>query len=157
MVDLGFNYRLTDLQCALGRSQLRRLDYFIRARERIAEQFDAALVGGLARPLRRRDGVRHVYHLYVVSLQLEQLRVDRDTVFHGLRAEGIGVNVHYIPVHLHPFYRRQFATRAGQCPVSERAYERILSLPMHPRMTETDVADVLTAVEKVTRAYQKRS
>lgn len=155
MADLGYNYRLTDFQCALGRTQLRKLPAWIRRRRELAARYHAALAEIAAvEPLAVRDDVAHAYHLYVVRLRLEALRADRSQVFAALRAEGIGVNVHYIPVHLHPYYREHHGTAAGMCPVAEAAYERILSLPMFPAMTDGDVDDVVAALHKVTAAYR---
>jgi perosamine synthetase len=88
-------------------------------------------------------------------LNLEGLQTDRDEIFRALRAENIGVNVHYIPVHLHPYYRRIHGTCAGMCPVAEDAYRRLLSLPMFPSMTDRDVEDVVSAVSKVLTHYSK--
>lgn len=154
VTDLGFNYRLTDIQCALGLSQLRKLPGWLVRRREIAAQYDAAFAGLEAvRPLEVRPGVSHAYHLYVVRLDLDRLRVDRARIFAALRAEGIGVNVHYIPVHLHPLYRARLGTGPGLCPVAEQAYEQILSLPIFSRMSDGDVRDVVHAVEKVVGAY----
>jgi len=100
-----------------------------------------------------RPEVDHAYHLYVVQLVLEKLKGSRAEIFAALRAEGIGVNVHYIPLHLHPFYRQRFGTKSGECPVSEAAYQRILSLPIFPAMTDTDARNVIEAVRKVLKAY----
>jgi len=97
--------------------------------------------------------VSHAYHLYVIRLDLTKLRADRAMIFSALRAEGIGVNVHYVPVHLHPYYRERLGTKPGQCPLAEKAYEEILSLPIFPRMTDTDIQDVVNAVSKVVDAY----
>lgn len=158
MVDLGYNYRLTDFQCALGLSQLRKLPDWVKRRQEIARRYDLAFAGFPAvRPLAVRPEVSHAYHLYVVELDLARLRADRAEIFAALRAEGIGVNVHYIPVHLHPFYRQRFGTRRGQCPVAESAYERILSLPMFPTMTDADAGDVVEAVGKVVTAFAHTS
>ena len=111
MADLGYNYRLTDFQCALGRSQLRQLPGWVERRREIAGAYDAAFAGMPAvRPLTVRPDVYHAYHLYVIRLDLKRLSVSRDNIFRALRAEGIGVNVHYLPVPLHPFYRETFAT-----------------------------------------------
>ncbi len=154
MVELGHNLRLTDIQSALAESQLRKLPQWLTARREIARAYDEAFAALPAvRPLATRDRATHAYHLYVVQLDLQRLRVDRDVVFRALRAEGIGVNVHYIPVHLHPFYRRHLGTGPGQCPVAEDAYRRIISLPMFAGMTARDVADVVAAVEKVVAGY----
>ena len=154
MVDLGYNYRLTDIQCALGLSQLRKLKSWIERRQDIARRYGAAFSDLKAvRPLAVRPDVSHAYHLYVTMLDLDKLRVKRDAIFVALRAEGIGVNVHYIPVHLHPFYQKRFGTGPGTCPVAEAAYERIVSLPIFPAMTDRDVEDVIAAVRKVVTAY----
>ena len=143
IVDLGYNYRITDFQCALGISQLKKLPAWISRRQKIASKYNEAFVD-LAEvcPLAVAQKVRHVYHLYVAKLQ----DIERDQVFSSLRAAGIGVNVHYIPVHLHPFYREQFGTKEEMCPVAEAAYERILSLPMFPAMTNEDVEYVISSL-----------
>ncbi|HET7892955.1 MAG TPA: UDP-4-amino-4,6-dideoxy-N-acetyl-beta-L-altrosamine transaminase [Candidatus Sulfotelmatobacter sp.] len=156
MVDLGYNYRLSDLQCALGLSQLAKLDRWLSRRRAIAAAYDTAFSQLPAiRPLSVIPGVEHAYHLYVVQLELNRLRASRAQVFAALRAEGIGVNVHYIPVHLHPYYREHQGTAPGLCPRAEAAYERILSLPMFPLMSDQDVNDVIEAVHKVVAEYSK--
>lgn len=149
MVDLGFNYRLTDLQCALGLAQLGKLEGFLARREAIAARYREAFggLGGLTLPAVSAD-VRHAWHLFPVLLDLERLGADRRTVFSALRAEGIGVNVHYIPVYWHPYYRG-LGYEKGLCPRAEAAYQRLLSLPMFPAMDDRDVDDVVTAVRKV--------
>ena len=156
MVDLGYNYRLSDIQCALGLNQVRRLADWTVRRQEIARRYDEAFADVPAvEPLARRAEVTHAYHLYVIQLHLEQLKVDRSGVFAALRAEGIGANVHYIPVHLHPYYREHFGTGPGLCPVAEAAYERILSLPIFPTMTDKDSDDVIEAVKKVVDSYTR--
>jgi perosamine synthetase len=147
MVDLGFNYRLTDLQCALGLAQLRKLPAWVARRREIATRYNDSLarLTGL-RPLALRPDVEHAYHLYVIQLDSP---LDRAGAFAALRAAGIGVNVHYIPVHLHPFYRRRLGTGPGLCPRAEAAYARLLSLPIFPRMSDGDVDQVIDAVRRV--------
>lgn len=140
MVELGYNYRLTDIQCALGLSQLAKLPAFLERRRAIARTYDAAFAGTAVRPLARPEGRLHAYHLYVVRVPR------RGEVFASLRAAGIGVNVHYIPVHLHPYYRERLGTGPGLCPVAEAAYEEILSLPLFPGMTDAECATVIAAV-----------
>lgn len=156
MRELGYNYRLTDIQAALGSSQLARLDGFLARRAAIAQRYSRAFaqLRGLA-PLALREGARHAWHLYVVQLELEQLSETRATIFRALRAEGIGVQVHYVPVHLHPYYRRQHGTRPGDCPVAEQAYGRLLSLPLFPSMSDADVEDVIAACTKVMERYRR--
>lgn len=107
------------------------------------------------KPLVVRGDVSHTYHLYVIQLDLDHLSVDRNKIFQALRAENIGVNVHYIPVHLHPYYRKTFNTGPGLCPVAEEVYERILSLPMFATMTDNDADDVINALEKVLTHYSR--
>lgn len=154
MVELGYNYRLTDFQCALGLSQLRKLPGWVARRQAIARTYDAAFAGLTAvTPLTTRPEVSHAYHLYVVRFDLSQLTVDRNTLFQALRTEGMGVNLHYIPVHLHPFYRQRLGTRPGLCPAAEAAYAEIMSLPIFPQMSDEDVQDVITAVSKIVTAY----
>lgn len=145
IVDLGYNYRITDFQCALGISQLKKLPDWIKRRQQIASCYDEAF-GELSavKPLAVNSCVCHAYHLYVVKLW----GIDRNKVFDSLRNAGIGANVHYIPVHLHPFYCKRFGTKKGLCPVAETAHEQILSLPIFPAMTDEDVLFVISAVKK---------
>ncbi len=145
LVELGFNYRLSDIACALGTSQLRKQPAWLERRRAIADRYDAALQGhdDIA-PLARRAGSAHAWHLYVVRVAGGASQ--RDALFQTLRSEGIGTNVHYLPVHLHPFYRERFGTREGLCPVAEAAYASILSLPMYPAMSDDDVARVIDRV-----------
>jgi perosamine synthetase len=156
MLELGFNYRLSDLQCALGTSQLAKLDGWLARRRAIAARYREAFVGLPLAPLAERPGATHAYHLFVVQLDLGALDLPRGTVFQALRAEGIGVNVHYLPVYLHPYYQARFGSRPGRCPVAEAAYARLLSLPLFPGMTDEDAGDVIRAVEKVLTAYVAR-
>ncbi len=156
MAELGYNYRLTDFQCALGMSQLRKLEKWVIGRQEIAHRYDRGFAESLEiSPLAVRPEVSHAYHLYVIRLELERLQVNRARVFTALRAENIGVNVHYIPVHLHPFYRKRFGTKPGDCPVAESAYERIISLPIFPTMTNQNIDEVIEASFKVMQAYLK--
>jgi len=154
VVDLGYNYRLTDIQCVLGQSQLKRVPAWTKRRQEIARTYDQAFatMKGMT-PLRVREQVEHAYHLYVIQLNLEQLTADRNEIFRALRAENIGVNVHYVPVHLHPYYRKTLKTKEGICPVAERAYARIISLPMFAAMTDQDIRDVIEALKKVLSHY----
>jgi perosamine synthetase len=150
MTELGYNYRLTDFQSALGLAQIAKLDRWIDRRNEIADRYTAAFapLAGI-HPLAVRPGVRHGWHLYIVRLDRQQLGIDRAAAFDALRARGIGVGVHYIPVHLHPFYRDHFGTRPGLCPVAEAVYEEILSLPVFPAMTDEDVDDVILAIQEI--------
>ncbi len=152
VAELGFNYRITDIQCALGLSQLGKLERWTERRRRIARRYDEAFRDlPQARPLTVRPWVQPAYHLYVLLLNPDALNTDRRDVFLRLRARGIGVNVHYIPVHLHPYYRERFGTGPGLCPVAEAAYERLLTLPLFPAMSDHDVDRVIDQVTDVLR------
>ncbi len=150
MVDIGYNYRISDLQCALGQSQLGKLPGWLRRRHEIADQYDRffATVTG-ADPLLVADTIRHAYHLYVIKVASDEIGPGRDEVFRGFRAENIGVNVHYMPIHLHSFYQQEYGYRLGDYPVGEAAYEQIISLPMFPLMSDDDVSDVVDAYTTV--------
>ncbi len=154
MVLLGFNYRLTDIGCALGLSQLQKLEANLARRREIAAQYTTAFseMPGIILPT-VRDEVNPAWHLYPIRLNLEKLSADRAQVFRALRAENIGVNVHYIPVHLHSYYRERFGYKGAEFPVCEDAYQRLISLPMFHSMTDRDVADVVAAVSKVCLAF----
>ena len=156
MVLLGFNYRLPDLACALGMEQLKRLDENLERRREIAAQYTRAFhdVPGIICPAVRQD-MNPAWHLYPVRVDLKKLMTDRAQFFRALRAENIGVNVHYIPVHMHPYYRERFGYRGGEFPVAEDAYERLISLPMFHGMNDQDVNDVIHAVSKVAAHYSR--
>lgn len=132
-VDLGLNYRMTDLQAALGESQVRRLGEFVRMRTELADRYDALLRGLPVAPAPRRAGARSAWHLYVIQLDAT-LEPRRREVFERMRGAGIGVNVHYIPVHLQPYYR-DLGFREGDFPNAERYYRRAITLPLHPGLT----------------------
>ena len=154
MVLLGFNYRLTDIACALGLRQLSKLESNLARRREIAAKYNDGLrcLPGIVMPA-VRENVQPAWHLYPMRLDLDSLSASRGEVFQALRAENIGVNVHYIPVHLHPYYRNRFGYKPGDYPVAESAYERLISLPMFHGMTDRDVDDVINAVRKVVSEY----
>lgn len=156
MVLLGFNYRLTDVACALGVSQLKKLEANLLRRREIAARYAAAFreLAGITPPA-VRAGVNPAWHLYPIRLNLERLTTDRAQVFRALRAENIGVNVHYIPVHCHPYYRDRFGYRGGEYPIAEDAYQRLISLPMFHGMNDEDVDDVIRAVNKIAAHYSR--
>lgn len=154
MVCLGMNYRLTDFQSALGLSQMEKLSGWITRRQAIASQYDLGLasVPGVY-PLSTRAGVSHAYHLYVIQVKAEECGVDRMTLFTLLRERGICAQVHYIPVHLQPFYREQFGTKPGLCPHAEAAYEGILSLPIYPGLNNEEVMKVIEDVKDIALSH----
>lgn len=148
MQSLGYNYRLTDLQAALGRAQLRKLPRFLARRREIAARYDRELCGvpGLQLP-QGRPGAQSAWHLYVVRVTD---KTQRRAFFEQLRARGIGVQVHYLPVYLHPYYA-ELGYRPGLCPIAEDFYARAVTIPLHPTMTDEDVGRVITAVAEVAR------
>lgn len=144
-LELGFNYRMTDIQAALGASQMTKLDAFARRRREIASLYDQTLAGLPVRPLARDPAGISGWHLYMIRLNLREIRRTRREVFESLRAQGVGVNVHYIPVHLQPDYVR-LGFQAGMFPEAERYYEECITLPMFPAMTDADVDQVRNAL-----------
>jgi dTDP-4-amino-4,6-dideoxygalactose transaminase len=152
MQELGHNFRLTDLQAALGRSQLARLDRFVARRRALAEAYDVALAGLPAvRLLETRPDRVHSYHLYVVRIDFVGLGCDRATVMQRLRGRGVGTQVHYIPVYRHPYHQRQLAAaglphRPEEFPMAEAYYAEALSLPLFPGMGDDDVTRVVDAL-----------
>lgn len=145
MVELGYNYRLADVQCALGMAQLTRLESWVASRQRIAALYDDALAGmAEATPLRTYSDRTNAHHLYVVKLADH---INRDRVFARMREEGIGTNVHYGPVHLHSYYRGR-GYGPGLAPVAEAVSKQVLTLPMFPAMTQADVNRVVAALHR---------
>ena len=146
MVDLGYNYRITDFQCALGISQLKKLPQWIEKRRQIAKTYDNAFADNKQiRPLDVSEDVEHVYHLYVVRLGMDGDKFDRKSVFSSLREKGIGVNVHYIPVYWHPFYKR-VGYKKGLCQHAEKVYNLLISLPIFPMMIDEDIKSVIKKI-----------
>ncbi|TGV06419.1 UDP-4-amino-4,6-dideoxy-N-acetyl-beta-L-altrosamine transaminase, partial [Mesorhizobium sp. M00.F.Ca.ET.186.01.1.1] len=156
MLDLGYNYRMTDIQAALGITQLSRLDDYVARRREMANQYNLRFQENAALVIPAQSAVSESsWHLYVIQLRLENLTASRKTIYEALLAENIGVNVHYIPVHLHPYYQ-QLGYEKGLAPNAEALYERIITLPLFPAMEEQDMEDVITAVEKVLSYYLKK-
>jgi len=150
MVELGFNYRLTDIQCALGLSQMAKLDFFVKRRRGISKRYDEAFKGlSNVRTFVEKDYVQSSRHLYVLSIDFSALGKTRADVMSELHVLGVGSQVHYQPIHLHPFYRDRFGCRPGDFPHAERFYEKALSLPLYPKLTDDEVLRVVRAVQRV--------
>ena len=154
MLSLGYNYRLTDSGCALGQAQLPRLDANLRRRREIAARYSSAFqnLPGVITPTVHAE-VKPAWHLYPIRVDVNRLKAGRDEIFQALRAENLGVNVHYIPVHLHPYYQHRFGYVLGDYPVAEDAYQHLISLPMFHGMSDHDMDDVIQAVNKVFGYY----
>ncbi|MFX0142253.1 MAG: DegT/DnrJ/EryC1/StrS family aminotransferase, partial [Candidatus Hodarchaeota archaeon] len=153
---LGFRYNLSELHSALGIHQLDKLESFQKRRREIVEIYHKELqqIEEITIPYVKKE-IKHSWHLYVLQLNLEKLNVDRDQIFKALRAENIGVNVHYIPVHYHSFYQNKFGLKEGILPNVEWLYPRLLTIPLFPKMSDDDVNDVINALEKVIKYYKK--
>lgn len=152
-IDLGYNYRMPDINAALGASQIKKLDSFIEKRKELATLYSSMLKGNqYVTLLEDTEGGFNSEHIYVIKLNLEKLNCTRREVFKALIKENIGVNVHYIPVYFHPYYRK-LGYKRGICPVCEEFYERIITLPLHVSMNRDDVISVIKALDKVFKYY----
>ena len=152
--ELGYNYRITDIQCALGVSQLTKLDGFVDRRNVLARRYASTLAESSFLELPDANGdARHAWHLFVVLLELERLSVGRDEVMEAMRAENIGVQLHYPLVHLQPYYRERWGYGDGDCPVAEALSPRLMTIPLFPAMTEADQDQVVEALDKVLGSF----
>jgi len=152
----GFKYNMTDLQAALGLQQMARMEPFQRRRLEIVRRYQEAF--GASDSLQTPEtgpGVEHAWHLYVLRIVPETLTIGRDRFIDELTARNIGTSVHFIPVHLHPYYRDKYGWRPEDFPVANDAFERMLSLPLHPGLTDQDVEDVIEAVLDVVRVHRR--
>jgi dTDP-4-amino-4,6-dideoxygalactose transaminase len=156
VVAAGYKNNMTDIAAALGIHQLRKLDGFIKIRQRYARMYNEAFAGLEEIQTRIAHSDRnHVYHLYAIRLNLDCLSIDRAEFINKLKEMNVGASVHFIPVHLHPFYREHFGYQHGDLPRSEAIYESILSLPLYPRMSDQDVNDVIDAVHHVATTFRR--
>ena len=154
----GFKYNMTDLAAALGLAQLKKADQFLARRQAIARRYTeafAALADCLETPPDAPADSQHSWHLYVIKLRLDRLNVDRDQFITELKAARIGVSVHFIPLHMHPYYRETYGYRPEDFPRAREVYRRIISLPIYPSMTDADVESVIDAVTAVCRSHAK--
>lgn len=152
MQDLGFNYRITDIQCALGLSQLNKNMTFVARRRKIAGMYNEAFRGveniiALSEPVTKKSA----YHLYPVQIAFKKSGKNRATFMNTLTQKGIGTQVHYIPVHLHPYYRERFGYKEGDYSAAEQYFRQALSFPLYPKMSDADVASVINAVRDTLR------
>ncbi len=153
---LGFRYNLSELHAALGIHQLRKLVTFQKRRREIVKLYNRELenLEEITIPF-VKENIKHSWHLYILQINLEKLRVDRDFIFKALREENIGVNVHYIPVHYHSYYQNKFGLNKNILPNVEWLFPRLLTIPLFPKMTDNDAYDVINALEKVINYYKK--
>jgi dTDP-4-amino-4,6-dideoxygalactose transaminase len=152
----GFKYNMPDLAAAIGLHQLARAEEFRTARQRLADRYTEAfeLLEEIETPMSLPDR-QHAWHLYVIRLQPERLTLSRAQFIEALRERQIGASVHFIPLHLQPYYRDMYGYRRGDFPEAESTYDRTISLPIYPRMTGQDQEDVIDAVREIVRSHRR--
>jgi UDP-4-amino-4,6-dideoxy-N-acetyl-beta-L-altrosamine transaminase len=152
--ELGYNYRTTDIQAALGISQLKKLDNFLTRRREIVDRYNKEFkeIDGLIIP-KQLEATNSAWHIYVLQLEIEKLTADRKEIFEALREKNLGVNVHYIPVYFHPYYHN-LGYQKGICPKAEKLYERIITIPLYPKMTDQQINEVIKRVKNVINDYK---
>ncbi len=152
----GFKCNMTDIQASLGLQQLKNLNAFQARRREIVQRYNIAFASliELQTPVERPE-VEHAWHLYVLRLNLDRLSIDRARFIEELKSLNIGTSVHFIPVHLHPYYRDKYGFKPGDFPVAFREYQRIVSIPLYPRMSNQDVEDVIETVQTVVAKYRR--
>lgn len=152
----GFKYNMTDIQAAIGMVQLNRLAHFQARRREVVAQYQAAFgaLEALQTPV-ERPNVEHAWHLYTLRLNFEQLRLTRAQFIEELKARNIATSVHFIPIHLHPYYRDRYGWKPEDFPIAYREYQRLVSLPLHPRLSDGDIADVINAVYDVVARFRR--
>ena len=153
MHEIGYNYRITDFQCALGTSQLKKLDQFVQKRRDIAKQYDKSFsnVDSLKIP-ETHNSVDHAYHLYPLQIGFEKLGITKSDFFEKMKESGINLQVHYIPVHLQPFYRKNYGFNTGDFPVSESFYRNEVSLPIYSDLSTKEVTFVVNNILEIISA-----
>lgn len=156
IVQPGYKYNMTDIQASLGLHQLRKLDRFQEARRKLANLFNEAFAAmpEIVEP-QQCAWVTHAWHLYPIRINSDFVDVNRDKFVEALKEENIGTSVHFIPLHTHPYYRHAFGFQLGDFPNAERIYERVISLPLYPKMNQNDAEDVVNAVKKVVSYYRR--
>ena len=147
-LDLGFNYRMNDLQAALGLSQLKRLDRYVDVRRQLASKYSERLRELPVKLPLEAESCRSSFHLYIIRIDSQRVSTPHVTVFESLRSSGVGVNLHYIPIHLQPYYRR-FGFRRGMFPNAENYYSQAISLPIFPSLSSKEQSHVISVLETV--------
>jgi perosamine synthetase len=156
LVAPGYKYNMTDLAAALGIAQLKKADFFQQRREEIAAQYNKAFehFPQITIPA-IKDNVQHSWHLYIIKLNLEYLTIGRRQFIEELKSRGIGTSVHFIPLHIHPYYRETYGYKPEDFPVAYQTYKKIITLPLYPKMTDEDVGHVIKAVIDMLEKYDQ--
>jgi len=154
--NLGHNFRITDFQCALGLSQLKKINKFLKRRREIVAKYNKAFkeIKEIVLPIEKKER-KSAWHIYIIQLSLEKLKANRKEIFEAFQKEGIGAQVHYLPLHLQPFFKKKFGYKLGNFPIAERYYQRAITLPLFPKMTNRDVNKVIEVVKKTINFYKK--
>lgn len=153
----GYKYNMSDIQAALGLAQLKKIEEFWQIRERYTQMYREAFREiPQIQVLGEREGIRHSYHLFIIVVKTEELKANRDTIMNEIQKEGVSIGIHFRAIHLHPYYRETFGFRRGMLPYAEYASERVISLPLYPKMREEEVEKVISVAKKVIGGYQKR-
>ena len=147
-IDLGYNYRMTDFQAALGYSQMDRLEAFVARRRRLAKRYDELLADLPLRTPKQASDTNSSWHIYVVRMDKDRVPKSKQTIFEEMRERGIQLNLHYIPVHLQPYYEK-LGFRRGDFPVSEQYYEEAFTLPIYYDLTDAEQEQVVSALKEV--------
>jgi len=156
VIQAGYKYNMTDIAAALGLHQLARCDWLLERRQTIAKRYTEVFsqwpeLGTPPDP----PHIEHAWHLYMLRLQLERLTITRDAFIQELARANIGTSVHFIPLHLHPFYRETYQLVPGDFPVALDIYQRVISLPIYPGMSDDDVEDVIAAIGRIIETFKK--
>jgi dTDP-4-amino-4,6-dideoxygalactose transaminase len=155
----GYKYNLTDIAAGLGVAQLRKADAFLKRRMQIADRYHEAFQEldelGLPLAVEGKEGTTHSWHLYVIRLDLRRIQIDRNRFIEELRHKGIGTSVHFIPLHIHPYYRETYGYQSDDFPVAYETYKRIISLPIYARMTDDDVERVIESVTDIVKSNRR--
>jgi len=156
VVQPGFKYNLTDIGAAIGIEQLKKCDAFGAARNGIAAMYDERFsdLAEIQTPVCKPD-VQHAWHLYVIQLDLERLKINRHQFIEALKEQGVGTSVHFIPLHLHPYYRDKFGYAPDDFPNATQIYQRIISLPIYPKMTKANIEHVIAAVSRIVQQQHR--
>lgn len=152
MHELGYNYRITDIQSALGSSQLKKLDGFVKRRNEIATYYDNAFAGDARfRIPKVGENVKHAYHLYPLQIKFDQLQITKRVFFERMRKNNIGLQVHYIPIHLQPYYKNNFGFEEGDYPIAEEFYKNEVSIPIYPLLEDDDLEYLVKTIKALAK------
>jgi len=157
IIELGYKYNMSDIQASIGIHQLDKLEDFLKKRERIAKKYSKAFgeMDEIIIP-HVKENIRHAWHLYPIQVNTECLKIDRNQFIQELTDENIGSSVHFLPVHLHPYYRNKFKYKRGDFPKAEYAYDHIISLPLYTKITEEELEIVIKCVKKIVKKKRRK-